>query len=175
MEPRDDRALLDAVADGDREALRELYEHHTPWLLMRLSRRCGDPGLVEEAVQDTFLAVWRRPDSYRGRGDVAAWIWGIAIRRLIDLLRRQEVRERITVPEAVDLGRPVEDAALSGLEHGDFAGALAQLSPELRAVLEATVLDGLTTREASTLLGIPVGTVKTRAMRARAQLREALS
>jgi RNA polymerase sigma-70 factor (ECF subfamily) len=62
-----------------------------------------------------------------------------------------------------------------GIEHGDLAGALDRLSPELRAVLQATVLDGLTTREAARLLGIPAGTVKTRLMRARRQLREGLA
>jgi RNA polymerase sigma-70 factor (ECF subfamily) len=52
---------------------------------------------------------------------------------------------------------------------------LIRLSPELRAVLQATVIDGLTTREAAVLLGIPPGTVKTRALRARKQLREELA
>ena len=68
-----------------------------------------------------------------------------------------------------------EDAALVGVEHGDLAGALESLSPELRAVVQATVLDGLSTREAGRLLGIPSGTVKTRMLRARHQLREALT
>jgi RNA polymerase sigma-70 factor (ECF subfamily) len=64
---------------------------------------------------------------------------------------------------------------LLGLEHGELGPALDRLSPELRAVVRATVLDGLTTREAGRLLGIPSGTVKTRMMRARAQLREDLA
>ena len=64
---------------------------------------------------------------------------------------------------------------LVGVEYGDLAGALRRLSPELRAVVEATVLDGLTTREASRLLDIPAGTVKTRMMRARVELRGALT
>jgi RNA polymerase sigma-70 factor (ECF subfamily) len=64
---------------------------------------------------------------------------------------------------------------LLGVEYGDLAGALDRLSPELRAVVQATVLDGLTTREAGHLLGLPTGTVKTRMMRAKAQMREALA
>src|SRR5688500_14076131 len=86
MEERD---LLAAVAAGDRAALRTLYESHAPWLTLRLARRCADPGIVDEAVQDTFMAVWKSAGKYAGRGDVAAWIWGIAIRRLIDHLRRR--------------------------------------------------------------------------------------
>jgi RNA polymerase sigma-70 factor (ECF subfamily) len=68
-----------------------------------------------------------------------------------------------------------EERVLAGLEYGDVGAALDRLSPELRAVLRATVIDGLTTREAAQLLGIPEGTVKTRAMRARKELREALA
>ena len=68
-----------------------------------------------------------------------------------------------------------EEFVLAGTEHGDLAGALRSLSPELRAVVQATVLDGLTTREAAQLLGIPAGTVKTRMMRARPELRGALA
>jgi RNA polymerase sigma-70 factor (ECF subfamily) len=68
-----------------------------------------------------------------------------------------------------------EDTVLLGVEYGDMGAALASLSPELRAVMQATVLDGLTAKEAAQLLGIPVGTVKTRAMRARVQLRDSLA
>ena len=68
-----------------------------------------------------------------------------------------------------------EEQVLLGVEHGGLRRRMAGLSPELRAVMQATVLDGLTTREAARLLGIPAGTVKTRAMRARAELRGALA
>jgi RNA polymerase sigma-70 factor (ECF subfamily) len=172
-EGRTDQALLDAVGDGDRPALRALYERHAPWLVLRLTRRCGDPELVDEVVQDTFLAVWRRPGGYEGRGEVAAWIWGIGIRRLIDGLRRQPASRPVPEPDATVAS--AEDMVLLGVEHGDVGRALNRLSPELRAVVQATVLDGLTTKEAGRLLGIPAGTVKTRMMRAKPLLREALT
>jgi RNA polymerase sigma-70 factor (ECF subfamily) len=167
----EDRALLDLVARGDRAALRELYDRHAGWLIARLSRRCADPDTVDSAVQDTFLAIWRKPGSYAGSGEVAAWIWGIAVRRLIDQLRRQP-RPTVAID---DVQLPAEEQILLGIEHGHLAGALNRLSPELRAVVQATVLDGLTTKEAAALLGIPHGTVKTGMMRARPQLREALA
>ena len=59
-----DDVLLRAVAQGDRAALEALYRRHAPWLTVRLSRRCADPGLVEEVVQDTFVAVWRGAGRY---------------------------------------------------------------------------------------------------------------
>ena len=168
-----DDTLLAAVATGDREALAELYARHAPWLMLRLNRRCADPGLVEEVVQDTFLAVWRGAARYRATGEVPAWIWGIGIRRLISRLRKRPVA--ILRSQADDTMVSAEDEVLIAVEHGDLGAALARLSPELRSVVQATVLDGLSTKEAATLLGIPQGTVKTRAARARRELREALA
>jgi RNA polymerase sigma-70 factor (ECF subfamily) len=177
---RSDAELLAAIADGDRGALRELHERHTPWLRARLRRRCGDADVVAEAIQDTFVAVWRSAGRWDGRGEPAAWIWGIAIRRMIGVLRTRNrwapVADRLPRSARADeVVVAAEDQVLLGVEHGGLAGALDGLSPELRAVVQATVLDGLTTREASRLLGIPTGTVKTRMARARAQLRGALA
>ena len=173
IEAGSDVQVLAAVADGDREALRVLYDRHAPWLALRLARRCADPSIVDDTVQDTFMAVWRGAKRYTGKGDVGAWIWGIAIRRLIDALRRRP-RGVVLVAEVQD-ARLAEEEVLLGVEYGDLGGALGRLSPQLRAVVQATVLDGLTSREAGRLLGIPAGTVKTRMMRARAQMREELA
>lgn len=169
-----DEVLLAAAADGDRAALRQLYERHAPWLVLRLQRRCGDPGLVEEVVQDTFVAVWKGAAGFRSEGDVAAWVWGIGIRRLLDRLRSRPAPFPLErVDDAILVS--AEDEVLLGVEHGELGAALDTLSPELRAVMRATVLDGLTTKEAARLLGIPQGTVKTRMLRARQQMREALA
>ena len=168
---RSDEALIAAIAAGDREALRALYDQHAAWLTLRLTRRCGDPDVVSDAIQDTFVAVWRSAGRYEGSGAVGAWLWGIAIRRLVDGLRRRPPREFASAERVVH-EPSAEDQVLLDIEHGDLAGALNRLSPELRAVVQATVLDGLTTREAGRLLGLPAGTVKTRMMRARIQLRE---
>ena len=173
-----DAELLAAIRDGDRAAFELLYERYGAWLLARLRRRCADQALVEEAVQETFLVIWRGA-SQRAEGDITGWLWRIGMRRLIELLRGTSRAERLwqrltsrwTSPDEPS----AEERVLSGIEHGDLAGAIGRLSPELRAVLQATVLDGLSTNEAAGLLGIPAGTVKTRAMRARAQLRRELT
>ncbi len=164
-------ALLRAIADGDVAALRKLHDLRAPWLASRLRRRCSDQGVVDEVVQDTFMAVWRSAGQYRGDGDVGAWIWGIGIRKLIDRLRRK----RIPMPWRSGRVESAEEAVLQGVGYGDLAPALDALSPELMAVVQATVLDGLTAREAGRLLGIPTGTVKTRLMRAKQVMREQLT
>jgi len=181
-ETRSDGELLRAIAaDRDRPAFEELYRRYAPWLTARMRGRCADAGIVDDVVQETFLAVWRGTARHREEGfsdDAAGWLWRIAARRLVDALRGDGARGRLR--QALSRLRhrdeaSAEERVLAGVEHGDLAGALTRLSPELRAVLQATVIDGLTTREAAVLLGIPPGTVKTRALRARKHLREALA
>jgi RNA polymerase sigma-70 factor, ECF subfamily len=126
-------------------------------------------------VQDTFVAVWRSADGYDGRGEVAAWMWGIAIHQLLHRVRpRKPLLDRLRMARSETLSS-AEEQVLLGIQHGELGMAMRSLSPELEAVVQATVLDGLTTREAAKLLGIPAGTVKTRMMRAKVQMREALA
>lgn len=176
----EDAELLRLIADGDEAALGALYDRHAGWLLVRLGRRCAAGDLVDQALQDTFLAVWRQAGRYRGDGNVAAFLWGIAVRRLLDLLRREGARAGVTatgeVPEPqAALVRSAEEEVLLGIEYGRLGPALGRLSPELRAAMQATVIDGLTYKEAARLLGVPAGTVKSRCHRARTELREALA
>ncbi|GAA2427131.1 RNA polymerase sigma factor [Actinomadura vinacea] len=178
MSEVDDGALVRAAADGDRRAFEELYRRYAPWLVARLRGRCADPAIVDDVVQETFLAVWRGTARYRHDGDVAGWLWRIGSRRLIDALRGDGARGRLRQALARLRHRDersAEEHVLARVEHGDLAGSLARLSPELRAVIQATVIDGLTTKEAAALLGVPAGTVKTRAMRARKILRQELA
>ncbi|KMS89706.1 RNA polymerase sigma24 factor [Streptomyces regensis] len=178
-----DAALLRAVAQGDASAMAALYDRHAGWLHARLTRRCADPELVREVLQDTFVTAWRSAAGHRGQ-EAGGWLWTIAARRLVDARRAQERTARVAgpLPEQESSGRcesaaapSAEDRVLAGLEYGDVGTALDRISPELREVLRATVVDGLSTREAARFLGIPEGTVKSRARRARAEMREALA
>lgn len=178
---RSDGELLRAVARGDAQALAALYDRHAGWLHARLTRRCQDPETVREVLQDTFVTAWRTADAHRG-GEAGGWLWTIAARRLVDAQRAAARAARVQAAHARHQPDPAgatapsaEERALDALEYGDVGAALDRLSPELRAVLRATVVDGLTTREAAQLLGIPEGTVKTRAQRARRELRAALT
>jgi RNA polymerase sigma-70 factor (ECF subfamily) len=173
-----DVALVRAMADRDEGALRLLYERHAGWLLARLRRRCADREVVADVVQDTFVAAWEGARGFREEGQVAGWLWGIAIHRLVTRLRRrgaQELRLGPALLERDSVDMSAEDRVLLAVEHTDVGAAVTRMSPELRVVLQVTILDGLTTREAASLLRIPQGTVKTRLARARATLREELS
>jgi RNA polymerase sigma-70 factor (ECF subfamily) len=173
FEPSDDQ-LVGRLAEGDEQALRMLVERHSAWLALRLRRRTSQEDLVAECLQDTFVAAWRSARGYRGEGEVGAWLWGIAVRRLVSRLRKQAPPTPVGVDILARLGagvRSAEDELLVAVEHGDVGQALRGLSPELRTVLQATVIDGLSTREAATLLRLPHGTVKSRVRAAKHQLR----
>ncbi|MET1058023.1 MAG: RNA polymerase sigma factor [Nocardioides sp.] len=171
-----DADLLRAAAGRDEGALRELYDRHALWISARLSRRCADPDAVADVVQDTFIAAWNGASRFRGDGEVPAWLWGIAIRRLISRLRKQTgFRLGPALVESDNTDISAEERVLLRLENVDVGVALARISPELRVVLQLTVLDGLSTREAAALLGIPRGTVKSRLQRARVTMREELA
>jgi RNA polymerase sigma-70 factor (ECF subfamily) len=177
----EDAALLRRAARGDAEAFAILYDRLSPMVLLRLRRRCDDVDLVSDLLQETFAAVWRHAHTWDGRGEVGAWVWTIAARRLIDAYRRRAARG-LHLPRAADgvpddaaVAPSAEEQVLDGLLAGPLEAAMGELSPQLREVLEATVLDGLSTREAAALLGIPEGTVKARAFRARTALRQALT
>ncbi len=176
----EDAVLLRRASAGDGEAFAELYDRLAPMVVLRLRRRCSDDELVADLVQETFTAAWRAADSWDGRGDVGAWVWTIAVRRLVDAFRRRAARVPTVSwePDGGPVGSRVasaEEQVMDGVLSGPLEAALAGLSPELRAVLQVTVLDGLTTREAAVVLGIPEGTVKTRAMRARTSVRQAMA
>ena len=161
-----DPELLAAIAAGERHALETLYHRHARWLTLRLHQRCNDPELVDSALQDTFVSVWRGAHRYDAAGgQVGGWLWSIALRRLIDHLRRQPNPTPIAlVPEPQPLPPP-------GTPEFDL---LSRLPAELHAVVQAVYLDGLTTAETGVLLGIPQGTVKSRLSRARPLLKEVL-
>jgi RNA polymerase sigma-70 factor (ECF subfamily) len=165
------------VADGDAVALRELYDRHGAWLFARLMRRCNDREVVLDVVQDTFVAVWKDAHRWRGDAEVAGWLWGIAFRRMVSRLRAR--KQVVLMPEwdsgATGVLPAAEEQVLLAVEYGDVGDALRRLSPEFRAVVQAVVLEGLTTREASRVLGVRENTVKTRLHRAKAQLRGSLA
>jgi RNA polymerase sigma-70 factor, ECF subfamily len=180
----DEERLVRLVAVGDRAAFEELYRRTSPWLAVRLRRRCHDDDLVAEVLQDTYLAIWRAAAAFAGAsagGSAVGWIWTIAARRLVDALRRRarEGRAAPLAPAALPAGGRVapaaEDEVLLATVGDEVGEALRRLAPELRQVLQALVLDGLSVRETAVLLGLPEGTVKTRARRARIAMREALS
>lgn len=176
---QDEEHLVRLIAKGDRAAFEELYRRTSPWIAVRLRRRCSDDQIVAEVMQETYLSVWRAANAFAGAaagGTAVGWLWTIAARRLIDAFRRRAHHaEPPTAAASEPAAAAAEDEVLAHVVGDEVGDALRRLAPELRQVLQAMVLDGLTVRETAVLLGVPEGTVKTRARRARIAMREALS
>lgn len=166
---RTDEELIAAMTEGDRKALEVLYRRHAPWLAGRLARATSSRDLAEEALQDCFVAAWRKPGSFRGEGDVGAWLWAIARRRLASLARK-----RIDLPSVLDddaLGEAADQQALANLDAARVRAAVDALPSEQRDVVERVVFHGQRLVDVARCLGVPIGTLKSRLHRARRQIR----
>jgi RNA polymerase sigma-70 factor, ECF subfamily len=187
----DDTTLIVAVARGDDTALRELFSRHAPWLAARL-RSVLPAADVEDVLQETFLAVWRGAAGYRPEGQVGAWIWGIARRQAMLFLRRRGPAA-LALLTAAEAGLAGTGAALTGealtraglagdpmdvaVSRADLADAVATLGPEGspdRRVWQLMYVEDRPVAEVAGLMGVPEGTVKSRAHRVRRLMRTAL-
>ncbi|HEX4090201.1 MAG TPA: RNA polymerase sigma factor [Trebonia sp.] len=169
----DDDELIASLAGGDDTALRQLFARHAPWLAARL-RNALPSDDVEDVLQETFLAVWRNAGTYQPRGAPEAWLWVIARNQAALLLRRRGPAALALLEE----GPLAADAVESATTRADLAAAAAAAlgppgCPE-REVWRLLYEDDRPVAEVARLMGVPEGTVKSRAHRARRLLRAAL-
>jgi RNA polymerase sigma factor (sigma-70 family) len=171
-----DDQLVRAVAAGDRRALELLYRRHAPWLAGRLAARTSSRDLAEEALQDTFLAAWRGARAYHGTGEVPAWLWGIARRRLASLARRHRpgMLSLDAAAEPLDPAAGPEEAALGRDASARIHRAVAHLPVEQRAAITAVVYEGQSIQQVALAAKLAEGTIKSRLHRARLHIRKEL-
>ncbi|GAA5039353.1 RNA polymerase sigma factor [Actinopolymorpha pittospori] len=171
----DDDELVRAVAGGDDGALRELFSRHAPWLAARL-RTVLPAGDVEDVLQETFVAVWRGASGYRSEG-AGGWLWGIARRQAALWLRRRGRPERL-LPALVAAGEGLSldptEAALSRVELADAVEALGPEGSPQRETWRLMYVEDRPVAEVAELMGVPQGTVKSRAHKVRRLMRAAL-
>jgi RNA polymerase sigma-70 factor, ECF subfamily len=172
----DDDELVARIAAGDDTALRELFSRHASWLAVRLrvSLSAAD---VEDVLQETFLAAWRGAGGFRSQGACGGWLWGIARRQAALLLRRRGAAT-VALPDGLALDwRSADDTAQAALARVDLDAAAAVLGREgssEREVWRLMYIEDRPVAEVAGLLGVPEGTVKSRAHRVRRLLRAAL-
>jgi RNA polymerase sigma factor (sigma-70 family) len=168
----DDGGLLRGTAGGDPRALAELYRRHGPGLFGYLYRLAGDRAVAEEILQDTMLAVWQSAASFGGRSAVRTWLYGVARRQAHNRLRSRPapLAGLDDAPEPATQEPGPERVALARADVAAIAGALRALSDEHREVLALAFDAGLAHAEIAEVLGVPVGTVKSRLHHARGRL-----
>jgi RNA polymerase sigma-70 factor (ECF subfamily) len=180
----DDDELVAAVAAGDDVALRELFGRHAPWLAARL-REVLPAGDVEDVLQETFLAVWRGAGKYQPEAKAGGWMWGIARRQAALLLRRRGPAQ-LSLPDLVAVDGSaargatrgaVADPADAAASRADLDRAVTALGPAgspAREIWQLVYVEDRPVAEVAALIGVPAGTVKSRAHRARQLMRAAL-
>lgn len=172
----DDGKMVQRVAQGDRQALAELYARYQRPLFQYLLQLTPDYGLAEEMLQDTLVAVWKSAHSFEGRSSVLTWLIGIARRQAHNTLRRHKLP---FVDGSELLGLPASDPepeefTLASIERDELVAAFHQLAPMHREILALTFVQELSYQETAQVLGVPLGTVKSRLSNAKKSLRTLL-
>jgi len=169
-----DADLLVRIADRDRDAFDQLYQRYIRSMFGLALRRLRDRQRAEDAVQETFAAVWRSAASYRPeRGPAAPWLYAIARNAIVDRFRTQ-IDTTGEVPEIVSADPGPADAAEASFISYRVHRALEELPPREREVVELAYWSGLSQSEVAEFLHIPLGTVKTRTRSALARLADVL-
>jgi len=172
-----DIALLERIVARDEAAVGALYDRHSRLLFGLILRIIRDRSEAEEILQEVFVLVWTRSETYNvSLGPPAAWLVRIARNRAIDRLRANNVRLRAvaSAPEPSPVETPESRASLSEQQRA-VARALDSLPADQRVLIEQAYFLGLTQSELADRFNLPLGTVKTRIRTGMLALREHLS
>lgn len=176
----DEARLVGGMAAGDQQCLAELYNRYGNAALGLAFKICGNRTIAEDIVQEAFLALWQRPDSFDSRrGSASAFLMGIVHHKAVDAIRREASVHRREENFAADTQDIQEDevveAAWAAMRRKKVLAALRQLSDVQRQALELAYLQGLTYSDVAERLNIPLGTAKTRMRDGMIRLRTLLS
>jgi RNA polymerase sigma-70 factor (ECF subfamily) len=173
---RTDAELLAAHVAGDADAFAALVARHRDRLWAIALRTMRNPDDAADALQDAYVAAFRRAGSFRGEAAVTTWLHRVVVNACLDRVRRNKVRAADPLPtdpdRAAELGTTAD--ALDPLEakeqRAEVNAALARLNADQRAALVLVDMEGYSVEETARILGCAVGTVKSRCARGRARL-----
>jgi len=169
-----DGELIQRTGAGDRTAFEKLYQRYARPVFGLALRRLGDRGRAEDALQETFVSVWRSAATYKPeRGPGAPWLYGVARNAIVDRSRARS-EPPAEVPDEPSLEAGPDDRAERSWVQWRVHRALETLPEREREVIALAYWSDLSQSEVAERLGIPLGTVKTRTRAALAHLAEAL-
>lgn len=172
---------IDGASRGDREAMAAIVAEHYPAVYRFCARRIG-PELGQDAAQETFLIAQRSLKRFDGRSKFSTWLFGIAHNACRNLARKRRIE--MTYEQAWQEDPHPQTPSIEGrggvsentlIDREALRKAMGKLSPEHREAVVLHELEELTYEEAASVLGVPVGTVKSRLFHAFAHLRRLLS
>jgi RNA polymerase sigma factor (sigma-70 family) len=178
-----DAELVQRLGQADGSALSQLYRRFGRPCYSLARRICADEGLAEDVVQEVFLTLWRDPTRFDpSRGSFATWLLTLIHHKAVDAVRRESTirRRMVAAPEAGEDWSPTpvpgaDQAAMARVAAGQVRAALHRLPLEQRQVLALAYFGGHTQREIAVLIGVPLGTVKSRMFTAVQRLRSLLA
>lgn len=170
-----DITLLERIGRGHEASLEELYRRHGQALLAYLNQQLSDSQLAEETLQDVMVEVWKSAKRFRAESSVRTWLFSIARYKAMRLRQHRRPQAYPIEDEALisDHDTPIEMTELR-LQSAQVRQAIAQLSDEHREVLDMVYYYDLSGQETADVLGIPLGTLKSRLSRAKTALRKLL-
>ncbi|WP_225443580.1 RNA polymerase sigma factor SigM [Lolliginicoccus lacisalsi] len=171
-----DRELIAAHVSGDTQAFAELIHRHQRylWRVAKRTSYCDED--AADALQEAMLSAFRMAEGYRADAAVRSWLHRIVVNSCLDRMRRNRVRPAISLNASI----AEQVASLACPDPGDDIAdaidrALMLLPAEQRAAVVAVDVEGYPVAEAAEVLGVPVGTVKSRCARGRVKLAEILA
>ena len=155
--------LIKNLQNGDQQALGEIYDNYGDALYGQILRIVGSEEVASEILQDTFTKVWTHRLSYdRRQGRLYTWMMRIARNASLNYLESKHGRRRYDIQSDNDLVYIGDDMLVKRMESLDLRGAVNDLNPKYREVIDLIYYQGYTHVEVSEELGLPLGTVKSR-------------
>jgi RNA polymerase sigma-70 factor (ECF subfamily) len=171
-------ALLRRVAAGDEAAFASLYDAVAPAVYGTVKRVVRNAAQADEVTQEVFVDLWRTAPRFDpAQGTALTWVLTLAHRRAVDRVRSEVSQQRRVerLQQVASAGGPsVADDVLDDLDRARVGRALADLTSLQRESVELAFYGGHTHAEISTILDLPLGTVKTRIRDGLIRLRDAL-
>jgi RNA polymerase sigma-70 factor (ECF subfamily) len=169
----DDASLVKAHLDGDKRAFDEIVSRYERRVWGICLRMCGEVEDARDAAQDTFVTAFRALRTFRGDAALSTWLHRIAVNASLDVIRKRSRRRDQPIDEMIDLSSddlPPDELAIRGQRASLVQKALRKLSDDHRAVVVLHDILSLEYPEVAEVLQLPLGTVKSRLHRARAEL-----
>ncbi len=187
LENQEPAFSLQALQAGDRAEFARLVQTYSDRIYRLALKILNDPQDAEDVLQETFIKALRSLPSFEGRSSLSTWLYRIAVNEALMVVRKRKP-DAVSIDIEKDDGEaetePVEIVDWCCLPEGDLLNAEARrfldeailgLTPALRAVFVLRDIEGLSVKETADTLSITEAAVKTRLLRARLKLREALS
>ena len=172
-----DDVLLAAIAAGDRDAMRTLYNRHRIRVFRFAVRLVDDDAAAEDVVSEAFIEVWRQAGRFEGRSSVSTWIMSIVRFKALSVRRcHPESGVDLKVAETIaDPSLSPEQIVLETDRRVQLRACLSKLSPDHRTIMDLVYYHDKTIEEVAEIVGAPKNTIKTRMFYARRRLAWLLS